>query len=104
MKSRLKLYVATFVLAGGLELTAGYKAKRDSGTFKLADRIAAKIKAGDKINYVFSYQASGIPLFSPQYAAGFDTGCKLGNAITPLECASIAPVPTAVTCPRLPPG
>ena len=68
--------------------------KRDWGTFKLADRIAAKIKAGEKLNYVFSYQASGIPLFSPQYAAGFATGCKLGNAITPLDCASIAPVQT----------
>jgi ribose transport system substrate-binding protein len=69
--------------------------KRDWGTFKLADRIAAKIKAGQPINYVFSYQASGIPLFSPQYAAGFDTGCKMGQAILPgMTCASIAPVQT----------
>ena len=68
--------------------------KRDWGTFKLADRIAAKVKAGEKINYVFSYQASGIPLFSPQYAAGFDTGCKMGNAIYPMDCSSIAPVQT----------
>jgi ribose transport system substrate-binding protein len=60
---------------------APFEVKRDWGTFKLADRIAAKVKAGAKINYVFSYQASGIPLFSPQYAAGFDAGCKLGNAI-----------------------
>ena len=50
---------------------APYEFKTDSGTFKLADRIAAKVKAGEKINYVFSYQASGIPLFSPQFAAGF---------------------------------
>jgi ABC-type sugar transport system substrate-binding protein len=68
--------------------------KRDWGSFKLADRIAAKVKAGGKINYVFSYQASGIPLFSPQYAAGFDTGCKLGNAIYPMDCAKLAPVQT----------
>ena len=68
--------------------------KRDWGTFKLADRIAAKVKAGEKINYVFSYQASGIPLFSPQYAAGFETGCKMGNEIYPMECVSIAPVQT----------
>ena len=68
--------------------------KRDWGSFKLADRIAAKLKAGDKINYVFSYQASGIPLFSPQYAAGFDAGCKLGSAILPMDCAKIAPVQT----------
>ena len=68
--------------------------KRDWGTFKLADRIAAKVKAGEPINYVFSYQASGIPLFSPQYAAGFETGCKMGKEIYPMECASIAPVQT----------
>ena len=30
----------------------------------------------------------------PQFAAGFETGCKLGNAIYPLDCASIAPVQT----------
>lgn len=71
---------------------APFEVKRDWGTFKLADRIAAKIKAGEPINYVFSYQASGIPLFSPQYAAGFAMGCEMGKAIYPMECASIAPV------------
>jgi ABC-type sugar transport system substrate-binding protein len=114
MKQNLTLTLATITLASlvGLatvwaedsqsqipasgEKVAGapFEAKRDWGTFKLADRIAAKVKAGEKINYVFSYQASGIPLFSPQYAAGFDTGCKLGKAIYPIECASIAPVQT----------
>ena len=73
---------------------APFEVKRDWGTFKLADRIAAKVKAGEKINYVFSYQASGIPLFSPQYAVGFETGCKMGNEIYPMECSSIAPVET----------
>jgi ribose transport system substrate-binding protein len=53
---------------------APFEIKQDWGTFKLADRIAAKVKAGEKINYVFSYQASGIPLFSPQFAAGFEMG------------------------------
>ncbi len=92
MKSKLKLYAATIALAGAVgagtahaadnqsqiptsgEKVAGapFEVKRDWGTFKLADRIAAKVKAGDKINYVFSYQASGIPLFSPQFAAGFE--------------------------------
>lgn len=68
---------------------------RDWGTFKLADRIAQKIAAGEPLNYVFSYQASGIPLFSPQYAAGYETGCKLGQEIAPgMTCASIAPVQT----------
>ena len=58
---------------------APFEVKRDWGTFKLADRIAAKVKAGEPINYVFSYQASGIPLFSPQYKAGFDMGCKMAQ-------------------------
>ena len=71
---------------------APLEVKRDWGTFKLSDKIAAKLKSGEKINYVFSYQASGIPLFSPQYKAGFDKGCQLGNAILPMDCASIAPV------------
>jgi len=73
---------------------APFIVKRDWGTFKLAERIAKKVRAGEKINYVFSYQGSGIPLFSPQYAAGFATGCKMGNAIYPMNCAKIAPVQT----------
>jgi ribose transport system substrate-binding protein len=71
---------------------APFSVERDWGTFKLADRIAQKLKAGEPINYVFSYQASGIPLFSPQYKLGFDMGCKLGNAITKMNCSAIAPV------------
>lgn len=66
--------------------------KRDWGTFTLADRIAKKVTAGQPINYVFSYQASGIPLFSPQYKAGFDYGCKMGQTIYPMNCSAIAPV------------
>jgi hypothetical protein len=70
MKSKLKLYVATTVLAGavggatafaadsqsqiptsGEKVTgAPFEVKRDWGTFKLADRIAAKVTAGEKIN------------------------------------------------------
>jgi ABC-type sugar transport system substrate-binding protein len=112
MKAYSKVGVALFALAcavGGAvalaadsqsqiptsgEKVAGapFEVKRDWGTFKLADRIAAKVKAGGKINYVFSYQASGIPLFSPQYAAGFASGCKAVSPIYPLDCASIAPV------------
>src|ERR1700729_646553 len=60
---------------------APFEVKRDWGTFKLADRIAAEVKAGEEINYVFSYQASGIPLFSPQFAAGFATGWPAGRSI-----------------------
>ena len=71
---------------------APLEVKRDWGTFKLADRIAEKIKKGEPIKYVFSYQASGIPLFSPQYKAGFEMGCKMGKGIYPMDCTSIAPV------------
>lgn len=71
---------------------APFTIKRDWGTFTLADRIAAKVKAGQPINYVFSYQASGIPLFSPQYKAGSDMGCKMAQSIYPLNCSAIAPV------------
>jgi ABC-type sugar transport system substrate-binding protein len=64
------------------------------GTFHLAKRIADKIKAHQPINYVFSYQGTGIPLFSPQYAAGYNLGCKQGNKIYPLHCSSLAPTET----------
>ena len=72
---------------------APFTVKRDWGTFKLADRIAAKVKAGEPINYVFSYQASGIPLFSPQYTAGLRDGLQDGaRRSIPMNCAAIAPV------------
>ena len=71
---------------------APFTVTRDWGTFTLNDRIADKVRAGEAINYVFSYQASGIPLFSPQYAAGYAMGCDMGNAIYPMNCTSIAPV------------
>ncbi len=73
---------------------APFMAKRDWGAFKLADRIADKVKKHAEVNYVFSYQASGIPLFSQQYAQGFKQGCEFGKAIYPLNCTSIAPVQT----------
>jgi ribose transport system substrate-binding protein len=68
--------------------------KRSWGTFKLSSKIAAKIKNHQPINYVFSYQASGIPLFSQQYKLGYQRGCADGSKIYPLKCASIAPVQT----------
>lgn len=71
---------------------APFQFEREWGTFTLNDRIAEKVRAGAEINYVFSYQASGIPLFSPQYAVGYAMGCEMGNAIYPMSCTSIAPV------------
>ena len=71
---------------------APFTVTRDWGTFTLNDRIAEKVRNKQEINYVFSYQASGIPLFSPQYAAGHTMGCAMGQAIYPMTCTAIAPV------------
>ena len=71
---------------------APFEVKRDWGTFKLADRIAEKVRKGEPINYVFSYQASGIPLFSPQFQAGAKMGCEMAQGITKMTCTEIAPV------------
>jgi ABC-type sugar transport system substrate-binding protein len=65
---------------------------RDWGTFTLSPKIAEKIKNKEKINYVFSYQASGNAVFSPQMEGGFKFGCGLGQAILPMNCAIIAPI------------
>jgi ABC-type sugar transport system substrate-binding protein len=73
---------------------APFEFATSGGSFKLNPRIAAKIKAHEKINYVYSYQASGMPLFSQQLAAGFKHGCEMAQSIYPLGCASIAPVQT----------
>jgi ABC-type sugar transport system substrate-binding protein len=62
------------------------------GTFKLADRIADKIRKHEPINVVYSYQASGIPLYSQQQLMGFKNGCAEAKAIYPMNCAAIAPV------------
>jgi len=71
-----------------------YVVKRSWGTFKLNPSIAAKLASGAPINYVFSYQAAGIPLFSQQYAQGYKDGCAAGTKILKLSCSSIAPVQT----------
>jgi len=71
---------------------APFTIERDWGTFTLNERVAEKVRNGQPINYVFSYQASGIPLFSPQYAAGFEMGCTMAQQIYPMDCAAIAPV------------
>lgn len=62
------------------------------GTFTLKPSIAAKVRSGEKANYIFSYIASGIALFSQQYKQGFEEGCEAGEAIYPLSCEAIAPV------------
>lgn len=71
---------------------APFTVTRDWGTFTLNERVAAKVRNGEPINYVFSYGSSSIPLFSPQYAIGANIGCEMAQAIMTLNCAAIAPV------------
>lgn len=67
------------------------KTLKDGSTFKLADRIAAKVKKGETLNYVFSYQSSGIALFSDQYKTGYDTTLPIGNSLIKMSGKAIAP-------------
>src|SRR5437870_1272184 len=96
-----KGYVIVLALVGLVAVAAGawaattappqhppYVAQRPWGTFQLNPKIAAKVQANQKINYVFSYQASGIALFSQQYALGYKSGCADGNKIYPMSCSS----------------
>lgn len=62
------------------------------GTFELDPKIAEKVESGDPINYLFSFEASGIPGFGEQFTAGYEFGCKEGQAIYPLNCEIVAPV------------
>ena len=71
-----------------------YVVHRSWGTFHLSPKIAAKIRAHRPINYVFSYQGTGVPLFSTQYRDGYQAGCSAGLKIYPLNCKAIAPVQT----------
>lgn len=83
---------AASAATGGLPYTAKLK---DGSTFTLAPRIATKLKNGDKINYVFSYQSASIPLFSAQYKAGYDKTLADVQATLPMNGQAIAPVSTS---------
>jgi ABC-type sugar transport system substrate-binding protein len=63
----------------------------DGSTFTLHPRVAAKLAAGEAINYVFSYGSTAIPLFSPQYAAGFERTLPEAQAILPMNGQAVAP-------------
>ena len=45
---------------------------KDGTTFTLNARVADKLAKGEPVNYVFSYGSTSIPLFSPQYKAGYE--------------------------------
>ena len=73
----------------GLPYTATLK---DGSTFTLNPRIVEKLDTGGPINYVFSYGSTSIPLFSPQYKAGYDRSIPEAQKILPtLTGTAIAP-------------
>ena len=64
---------------------------KDGSTFTLHERVADKLAAGEPINYVFSYGSTAIPLFSPQYAAGYERTLPEAQAILPMNGQAVAP-------------
>jgi ABC-type sugar transport system substrate-binding protein len=64
---------------------------KDGSTFTLHPRVAEKLAAGEPINYVFSYGSTAIPLFSPQYAAGYERTLPEAQAILPMNGQAVAP-------------
>jgi ribose transport system substrate-binding protein len=74
--------------AEGLPYTATLK---DGSTFTLNPRVADKLANGEPINYVFSYGSTAIPLFSPQYKAGYDRTLPEAQKILPMNGQAIAP-------------
>ena len=63
----------------------------DGSTFTLHPRVADKLAKGEPINYVFSYGSTAIPLFSPQYAAGYERTLPEAQKILPMNGQAIAP-------------
>ena len=72
----------------GLPYTATLK---DGSTFTLNQRVVDKLAKGEPINYVFSYGSTAIPLFSPQYKAGYDRTLPEAQKILPMNGQAIAP-------------
>ncbi len=64
---------------------------KDGSTFNLHQRVADKLAKGEPINYVFSYGSTAIPLFSPQYLAGYERTLPEAQAILPMNGQAIAP-------------
>ncbi len=64
---------------------------KDGSTFTLNPRIAEKLENGEPVNYVFSYGSSSIPLFSPQYLAGYTRSLPEAQKILPMNGQAIAP-------------
>ena len=64
---------------------------KDGSTFTLHPRVAEKLANGEPINYVFSYGSTAIPLFSPQYANGYERTLPEAQAILPMNGQAVAP-------------
>ena len=64
----------------------------DGSAFALHPRVAEKVRKGQEVNYLFSYQSSGIALFSDQYDAGFRSTQGVASRIYPMTFELRAPV------------
>ena len=83
---------AASVAASGATTGLPYKATlKDGSTFTLNPRVADKLAKGEAINYVFSYGSTAIPLFSPQYKAGYERTLPEAKKILPMNGQAIAP-------------
>jgi ribose transport system substrate-binding protein len=63
----------------------------DGSTFTLKPEIAAKARAGEPINYVFSNPTSTTDIFSAQYLAGYERSLEPASAIYPLNPKIVSP-------------
>ena len=64
---------------------------KDGSTFTLNPRVVDKLTKGEPINYVFSYGSTAIPLFSPQYKAGYERTLPEAQKILAMNGQAIAP-------------
>lgn len=64
---------------------------RDGSTFTLHPRVVEKLANGEPINYLFNYGSTAIPLFSPQYAQGFNKTLPEAQKILPMNGTAQAP-------------
>jgi len=83
------LFRSPSAAAQGWPLTGTLK---DGSTFTLKQSIADKLKNNETINYLFSYGSASIPLFSPQYLAGYTRSIPEAQKILPtLKGTAVAP-------------
>jgi ribose transport system substrate-binding protein len=64
---------------------------KDGSTFTLNPRIVDKLAKGEPINYYFNYGSVSIPLFSPQYLAGYNRTLPDAQKILPMTGTADAP-------------